>query len=424
MARISTRDGIVGTPPPTITPATTPPDAPVFGLPWVPDIDFAVKDPALIEQEVIADYEAAFLALTNIAKSLAPGDPVRLHLLVVCDWLSQQRVIIDFTGKNNLLKYAVGSYLDNLAALLGERTLRLAAAPAITTLRFTLSAALATTATIPAGTQCQAPNAVVFQTDVAGVIPAGGLTCDVSATALVAGAIGSGFTAGQVNSVINWNQPFGISVSNTTTTSGGSDAETDDQYRYRIWLAIESFSTCGPHDAYEFWALSAHPDIIQCVVYSAPDIAGEVWLYPLLTGGIIPGTDILTLVENSCSAATRRPVTDFVTAKAATQHIYTLVMAWYIDPVNEVLLDTITANVNAAVTGWILWQRSAIGRDIICDELIKRCLEAGASRVDITTPSALFTDLAYDELAVHDPLIAPVVSYGGLSSPSPDIARK
>jgi len=414
----------VGTPPPPAVTAATEPAPPIFGLPFVPDIDFAVKDPAIIVQEVIADYEAQFLALTNIAKALAPGDPVRLHLLVVCDWLSQQRVVIDFTGKNNLLKYAVGSYLDNLAALLGERTLRLQAQPAITTLRFTVAASLASTVTVPLGTQCQAPNAVVFQTTAVGIITAGSLSCDVPATAIVPGAVGSGFTPGQVNSVINWNQPFGISVANTTTTSGGSDAETDDQYRYRIWLAVESFSTCGPHDAYEFWALSASPAIIQCVVYSAPEIAGEVWLYPLLVNGVIPGTDILALVEASCSPATRRPVSDFVTAKAATQHIYTLAMSWFIDPVNEVLLDSITANVNAAVTGWILWQRSAIGRDIICDELIKRCLEAGASRVDITQPAALFTDLAYNELAVHDLLIAPIVNYGGLSSPDPALARK
>jgi len=379
----------------------------------VPDIDFAEKDPAIIQQEVIADYEASFLALTNIAKSLAPGDPVRLHLLVVCDWLSQQRVIIDFTGKNNLLKYATDAYLDNLAALLGVRTLRLQAQPALTTLRFTLTAALSTSAVIPLGTQCQAPNAVVFATTAAGVIPAGSLSVDVPAQAATAGAIGSGFQIGQINSVINWNQPFGITVSNTTVTSGGSDIETDDQYRYRIWLAIESFSTCGPHDAYEFWALSANPGIMSVLVYSAPDIAGEVWIYPLMQNGLLPTTDVLAQVEAICSADTKRPVTDFVTAKIATIYTYTLNMSWWIDPANEVLLDAITAAVNQAALDWILWQRSEIGRDLNCDELIKRCLEAGANRIQINSPTALFTDIPYDNLACHDPLVAPVVTYSG-----------
>jgi len=69
---------------------TTPPFlsiVPQYGVDLVPDIDFAVKDPAVIASEVIADYQTAFKALTNIAKTLAPADPVRLFLLVVCDWL-------------------------------------------------------------------------------------------------------------------------------------------------------------------------------------------------------------------------------------------------------------------------------------------------------------------------------------------------
>src|SRR5262245_31466638 len=150
------------------------------------------------------------------------------------------------------------------------------------------------------------------------------------ARAEVSGIIGNGFQPGQVNSIINWNQPWGVSVSNTTVTAGGSDEEPDDQYRYRVWLAIESYSTCGPRAAYEFWALSAHPDIIQCVVHSAPEIAGEVWLYPLLKGGQLPTTDILNLVLAKCSADTVRPVTDYVTAYAPTVFNYSLNMTYYI----------------------------------------------------------------------------------------------
>src|SRR5262252_4845747 len=117
--------------------------APEYGLDYVPDIDFAVKDPTVIQSEVIADYQSAFKTLTGIAKHLAPGDPVRLHLLVVCHWLSHQRTLIDFAGKENLLKYAKGDYLDNLGALYGARALRLPAQSATTTLRFSLDTTLA-----------------------------------------------------------------------------------------------------------------------------------------------------------------------------------------------------------------------------------------------------------------------------------------
>jgi phage-related baseplate assembly protein len=404
----------VSEPPDPIISTASVPGAPDFGLPLVPDIDFAVKDPALIVSEVIADYEAGFLALTGIAKVLAPGDPVRLFLLTVCHWLSHQRTIIDFTGKQNLLKYAQGDYLDNLGALYGDRGLRLQAQNAVTTLRFTLTAVLASSVTIPSGTLCQAPNNVVFETLQDGVIFAGTDSVDVPAQAVVAGALGNGFAPGQSTSIINWNQPFGLTVSNTTLTAGGSDEETDDQYRFRLWLAIESFSTCGPHDAYEFWALSAHPDIIQCLVYSAPEIAGEVWLYPLMRGGVLPTTDILALVEATCSADNRRPVTDFVTAKLATEFHYTLNLDYYVLESNSVLLNSIQAAVTQAAADWIAWERSAISRDIIGDELIRRCIEAGAKRVVINSPSPAFQSIAFNQLATHDPAVAPIINFAGL----------
>jgi phage-related baseplate assembly protein len=389
-------------------------DIPQYGLDLVPDIDFAVKDPNIIESEVILDYQSAFLTLTGIAKTLAPGDPVRLHLLAVCHWLSHQRVLIDFTGKSNLLKYAKEDYLDNLAALHGTRALRLQPAPAMTTLRFTLAAALAFDAVIAKGTQCQAPNSVIFETTEDGFIPASELSVDVPAQALLEGTIGNGFLPGQISSIINWNQPFSLTVSNTTTTDGGSDEEEDEQYRYRVWLAIESYSTCGPEDAYEFWALSAHPDIIQAVVHSAPAIAGEVWIYPLLKGGQLPTPEIIDLVQAKCSAKTVRPVTDFVTTFAPTVVTYTLNMNYYVLKDNEVLLSSIQDNVQQAVTDWILWQRSFISRDLNCDELRRRCLEAGAKRIVITSPSPEFQVMNYNELACHDEIIAPVVNFSGL----------
>ena len=413
------RNIVIVEPPVVVTPpvagdGSSNPSAPQYGLPYVPDIDFAVKDPTLIVQEVLRDYEANFLTLTNIAKTLAPGDPVRLFLEVVCEWLSHQRVQIDFTGKNNLLKYAHDDYLDNLAALHGNRTLRLQASPALTTLRFSLVSPLASSATIPKGTMCQAPNGVVFMTLIDGIIPSIATFVDVPAQALVNGSVANGFAIGQINGVINWNQPYGVTVTNTVESAGGSDKETDEQYRYRVWLAIESYSTCGPHDAYEFWALSAHPDIIQCVVYSDTTIAGEVWLFPLMRDGQLPTQPILDLVLASCSDNTRRPLTDWVQAFIPTVFTYTLNIDYFVESVNEVLLGTIQANVTKAVADWILWQRSYVSRDLNCDELRKRCLEAGAKRIVVHSPSPSFQVMAYNQLACHDTTTAPIINYGGL----------
>jgi len=67
---------------------------------------------------------------------------------------------------------------------------------------------------------------------------------------------------------------------------------------------------------------------------------------------------------------------------------------------NEVLLAQIQANVQQAVTDWILWQHSYISRDIIVDELRKRCLEAGAKRIVVRQPTPDFQIMQYNQLAV------------------------
>jgi hypothetical protein len=218
------------------------------------------------------------------------------------------------------------------------------------------------------------------------------------------GSYANGYLPGQVNYIVNWNQPWGLSVTNTDTSYGGADPESDDQYRYRVWLAIESYSTCGPHDAYEFWALSADPTIIQAVVYSAPAIAGEVWIYPLCQDpNYIPSTAICQAVLASCSDVKRRPVADYVSVFPPTVVPYTVDIDYWILTSNQVLTATIQANVEAAVAAWIKWQRSYISRDLNGDELIKRCLEAGAKRIIINAPNPSFQTMDYNQLAVCDP---------------------
>jgi hypothetical protein len=73
--------------------------------------------------------------------------------------------------------------------------------------------------------------------------------------------------------------------------------------------------------------------------------------------------------------------------------------------------------VQAAVDAWILWERSFVSRDINGDELRKRMLEAGAKRVQIVSPSPDFQVMNYNQLAVHDPAVAPIVDYQGTEPP-------
>jgi phage-related baseplate assembly protein len=417
-----------------------------FMLDQVPDIDFAKKDPALIEAETMRDFELRFRALTKIAKTLAPGDPTRLLLLSGVHWVSQNRVDIDFTGKENLLKYSHGPYLDNLAALYGERTLRLPYSFAYTTLRFALSAVLPFTAMIPIGTQATSNGILIFETIQTGVIPAGTLSVDVPARSTTGGAELNGLLVGQIATLVNWNQDFALTVGNVTETAGGSGIETDDHYRERIWLAPESLSTCGPIGAYEFWAKTAHPDIIDAAVYSAPEIAGEVHLFPLMIGGELPTPEILELVYAVCNYEKVRPLNDYLFVMAPEVYEFDLELTYWILRIHQTLAAEIHASVQRVVYEWLLWQRSKVGRDINVTQLIRLIRETGAKRVEVmreaetepetadlpppefrgrlapgdippegqanlTIPSPPFTPLSYHQLAVGR--MPPLIHFGG-----------
>lgn len=359
---------------------------------------FADKDSEAIVEGLISRYEAA------AGVTLYPGDPVRLFLETIAYIISYQRSLIDFTGKMNLLAYSSGNYLDHLGAFVGVT--RLTAAPAVCTVRFTLSAPQIGSVIIPSGTRVSAGGNIYFATDAVTEIPEGDTYVDISVTAVQSGSSGNGLLSGQINVLVD-PLPFIQSVANTSATTGGTDTETDDNFRERIQLAPESFSVAGPAGAYEFWARSAHPGISSVAVNSPTP--GVVDFYPLLTGGEIPPDEIVQVVENMLTDEQVRPLTDDVHVYAPTASEYTLSVTYYIDRTKTTTAASIQAAVEAAVDAWILWQRERLGRDINPSELIHRMILAGAKRVVISSPA--YTAMAFNQLAVCE---SRTVTFGGL----------
>lgn len=365
----------------------------------LPDVLFAVKDAAEVEREIIRAFERAS------GRSLAPGDPVRLFLLTVASVVIQQRALIDFTGKQNLLAYASRDYLDHLGALLG--VYRLPSAPAMTTLRFTLSAPQPGAVVIPAGTRVTPGGGdLYFATREAVSVPPGDLSADSPAACQTAGGIGNGFLPGQVAKLVD-PLPWVRGVENVTETAGGADPESDDSLRERIRMAPERFSVAGPSGAYAFWARTAHQSIVDVSVISpAP---GEVHIYPLAAGGELPSQEVLDAVYETCNAEDVRPLTDYLTVLPPVAVEYEVHVTWWLANARAAEASAIEASVERAVTGWIDWQRGALGRDINPSELVARVVGAGAKRVEVASPS--FTALVPSEVAL--PVSVDVI-FGGM----------
>ena len=368
---------------------------------YLNDINFAEKDPKTIESEIIAIYES----LTN--RTLARGDPVRLLLDAIILALIQQRNIIDIAAKNNLLAYASGDYLDHIGALLGVT--RLEANHAVCTVRFTLSEVQAFNVIIPEGVRVSAGDGRMFETTGQGIIESGEKACEMSVRCTESGEAGNGYVSGQIRMLADI-FPYEMSVVNINESSGGSDTESDENFRERIHIAPESFSSAGPKDSYAYYARSAHNVIIDVAVMGPPDTEpGHVEIYPLMTGGVIPDDDILQAVYDTCNADDVRPDTDYVQVLKPECVYYDLIVHFWIDERNSSGAISIQALVNSAVDDWVKWQKIKLGRDINPSELTARIIKAGAKRCVIESPD--FTKLLKFQIAVAN---SKLVIYEGL----------
>ena len=122
----------------------------------LPDVTFAQKDIETILNDTISEYEQAYYVQYGIKKKLYPGDPIRVFLYSQALREFQLRQVIDFSAKQNLLKYAVGPYLKHIGA--SRDTPILEASKAAVTQKFVLSAPQATTQIIPLGTRVSPGN--------------------------------------------------------------------------------------------------------------------------------------------------------------------------------------------------------------------------------------------------------------------------
>ena len=371
-------------------------------FPALADIVFAEKAADEIESAIITQYE------TLAGRTLAKGDPVRLFLEAIVLVIIQQRALIDYAAKQNLLAYADGDYLDHIGALL--EVTRLEASRAMTTLKFTLSEVQPSAVIIPEGTRATpGGGTILFATTESVDIPAGEREAEVTAQCTLSGTQGNGYVPGQIRKLVD-PFPFEMTVENITETYGGSDTETDENFRERIQIAPESFSVAGPTGAYEYWARSAHQGIIDVAVLGPPDTEpGNVNIYPLMTDGDLPTQEILDAVYEVCNADDKRPDTDFVHVLSPEPVEFELNVSYWIDRKRATQAAQIQRAVEEAVNAWALWQRSKLGRDLNPSELNHRMVAAGAKRTEIISPE--FRVLTASQVAI---MTAKTLTLGGL----------
>jgi phage-related baseplate assembly protein len=383
------------------------------------ELFFAEANPEKILADLTAEFEKVYKNATGQSVSLRPADTVRLMLATVTFAEEHLEVLIDYCAKMNLVQYSEGKYLD--ALVYGVTDPRKDPVPAYTTVEFRFSTAIQSAQTIPKGTRVTAGDSVYWATAEDVTVPAKSTSVSSRCYCLIPGAEYNGYAAGTITTLVDTsNVRYFASLSNTDTSSGGADRETDDELRERIRIAPESFSTAGPELAYVYFAKQYDANISDVRVVSPTP--GTVQCYVAMKDGTKPSAAYFAGLLGHLSKKNKRPLTDNVSALSPEDVTYSINASYYIDSENAAMETEIKAAVEKAAENYVVWQSSKIGRDIDPSELIRLMKNAGASRVTVSSP--VFTDLKrgdYNETAqTYDAvqiarLTAKTISYGGMS---------
>lgn len=370
----------------------------------LPDVSF-IDDMQLedVQMQMVRDYQDRYKAITGKDVVLDRADPMSLILYALSIQVYQALLYVDKTGKQDLLKYSYGAYLDNLAAMKGIA--REQAKPSRAMIRFTLSGIQPSTVEIPEGTRVT-NGEVYFQTESHAEIPSGESSVDVAAECMTSGVVGNNLEVGEINILVD-PVPYVAKVANTEPTTGGADIEDDDTLKDRIYIAPSKYSVAGPEESYRYWVKTYNSNISDVLIYSDDPV--DVVIEFIMNDGELPSESMLLGVQKFLSDEQIRPLTDRVTVKAPETVEYKVNVKYFVNQSDLKKADTIKTAVNAAVDDYIQWQRSKIGRDINPSQLIQQMVSAGAKRVEVALP--VFQVIGKANVAK---LSSKTVTYGGL----------
>ena len=342
-----------------------------------PDVEFVETDTEALVNEVQALFEEEY------GRALHPADPLNQLIMWFCSILAHERSLMNIAAKRNLPRYAEGDYLDSLAEIFYGIT-RQDATPAACTLRFTLSEAQERDISIPAETEVSPDGEVVFSTIEELTIAAGDLTGEVVAECTEAGTVGNGFAAGSITGLVD-QLAYIAEVTNITASSGGTETETDDAFYYRMRESYEGLSTAGTAGAYKFHAMEHNAAVSDVTVEN--DGPGRTGVTILMDTGL-PTEDEIEDMQEYLSGEDIRPVTDLVTVRAPTAVPLTINFTYYGAERPQPGGEELRVLVREAVDEYIEWQTSALGRRINPGKLITLVMQAGAGRVEVTSPTS------------------------------------
>lgn len=170
----------------------------------------------------------------------------------------------------------------------------------------------------------------------------------------------------------------------TTVPPTPAVMESDEDFRARIQLSPEGYTTAGSEGSYVFHGLGADADVkdIQAI---SPE-PGKVTVYVLSrTGNGSAPSGTLTAVTNTLNGETIRPMTDEVTVLSANIVNYAITAELTLFPGPDA--NVVKQSAIDAVTAFAEAQRR-IGYDVTLSGIYHALHQPGVQNVTLTSPTA------------------------------------
>jgi phage-related baseplate assembly protein len=318
----------------------------------------------LTKQDIVDQFRAQFPDY-----ELLESDPFKSVLEAIAYRKILIKNKINDKVRNLLINYATGADLDNLVALYGVA--RLQGAKPQATVNFSLTIALSTDVTIPAGTIFRSDRGDISTLKDSVTIPAGE-TAAVGILVLEEYVKESTVKTEYIQNPL----PFVIKAAQPESYTGGAPVESDDAFRERAILSLDRFSTAGSVQAYKYYTLTANAKIEEAAVINPTPVAGEVHVYIKVSDN----ANVITDVENVLNADKVRPLTDKVIVRMSTRKTFTVTAT--IELLDMARQAEIDAKVRAST------KRFALGEDVNLSYLYKTLHQDGVYRVTLTSPTA------------------------------------
>ena len=333
-----------------------------------------------IKTMLIDEYKTEYEKITG--ETAAVTDEDKAVLYAEAQILFQLVSVINDKAKQNLLKYARGVYLDNLALRYGLTRKKEEKADVM--IRFTLAAPMESVIAIPEGTRVTtSAGKIYFETDEYTQILPGELYADVKCTSTTGGTAANDFGIGDLNFLAD-PIAYVAGVENIEVPVGGEDVEDDQTFAERIFASRNVYSTTGAEDAYIYFTKS-YSTAIDDVVISNPSDA-QICIYILMKDGQEATTGFIKGLTDYITDPKIKPTTDSVSVHNVERVNYEIDITYYIYDGDIARMSEIGEAVNVAVEEYKAWQCEKIGRDINEQKLISLINAAGAGRVTINAP--------------------------------------